>query len=253
MRRGASLAVLIAVAGLSMVLSPRRGAAGTITQNCGQLGSAWGPSAFECTLRFRGEIVRGDAARLDAAIRSSPNHVSLVRFDSPGGNPFEALKIADVLNAAFAGFDTAFCFYGGCTAKNAERCISACALIFLAANERYGTEVFIHRPTFPAEMLGGLSGPQAEGAYETAVDRLLAQLRAHRIPEAQIQAMMGIPSVNLSKLPSDYPSNSAWMDEWLTAKCGQSHPANAGGLIAKNLICRVRAVIEEERRVQGKY
>ncbi len=226
--------------------------AGTIERHCVKMGSAYGAAAFACTLQFRGEIVQGDAALVEAAIRSSPSHVEVASFDSPGGSPFEALKISDILNANFVAFATGSCrpTIGCDVGSPGKLCASACTLIYLAANERFGTEVYVHRPTFPAEMFAGLSGPEAQVAYETTVDRLTDALRAHHVPEEQIQLMMSIPSGSLSKMPLNYPSESPWMDEWLTAKCGQTYSAD--GVSAKDLICKTDAILAEQRRVQGK-
>ena len=112
-----------------------------------------------CTLAFDGEISAGDAQRIEQAVIASPHTVEMMYFNSPGGDTFEALKIADVLNKYFIAFATRQCDASGkCMhiLPNLSACASACALIFLTANTRYGTEVFLHRPTFSVEYMRSL-------------------------------------------------------------------------------------------------
>jgi hypothetical protein len=223
--------------------------AGTIWRHC---------EGDYCTLEFGGEIVRGDAALLTSAVRSAPHVVQMVEFNSPGGDPFEAMAMADIINIDFIAVSTATCDRGQCDGLPLSRfgggssCASACSLIFLAANTRYGTEVYLHRPTFPPGMFAALSGPNAENAYNQAVDRLLAGLRKRRVPDDIIQQIMGMPSEGLVKLQAWYPSNSVWMTEWLTAKCG---PGLQGGVVdpdvlATRAMCQADVIAHEQRRAQ---
>ena len=123
-------------------------------------------------------------------------------------------------------------------------------MIYYATNERFGSEVFVHRPTFPADMFAGLSGKEAQSAYDGAIDRLIGELQAHRVSDEQIQQMMKIPSNELIKLSTALPTDSPWLDEWLAAKCGPTESTT--GTNYKALLCKVDAVTSEERRVQRK-
>jgi hypothetical protein len=76
-----------------------------------------------------GEIVPGDAARLDslaAGLPSTANKVVALALDSPGGNVVEAEKIADAIWRNHVGVIVAA---GG-------QCVSACFLLFAAGKSK---------------------------------------------------------------------------------------------------------------------
>lgn len=216
-----------------------------------------------CLLLFDGEITGGDARTIEQAIMASPHVVEMIEFASPGGDPFEALKIADVLNRYFVAFSATTCFqdrqcrFVG-TSFSGGICASACALLYLASNERYGSEVYFHRPTFPADYFRSLSGQDAEAEYNTAASRLRDALRTHGVSESQVESIMSIPSATVVKLAGSYPSESAWLEEWLDAKCGNSiatldpDPNRIIGSIVKNANCRTDATHNEQHLIQGK-
>lgn len=241
------------VGGLALIVSwvgAGMSSAGTVESHCR-------PGARECLITFSGEIVQGDATRIEDAIRESPNHVANVIFDSPGGNPFEALKVSDVLNANVVSASTGDCApTDGCAAFRSKRCASACALILLTANERFGSQVFLHRPTFPTAMFADMSGADAQSAYNASVDRLLAELRSRRVPEPILNMMMATGSDELVKLPAELlPYDSPWLEEWLTSKCGSASLARRDSDLSgflKTLSCDTDAVTAEARRIQRK-
>lgn len=216
----------------------------------------------ECTLTFDGEILEGDAARIRMAILESPHVVEMIAFNSPGGDPFEALKIADVLNRYVVEFATGDCLGGDhpCLAMTAgDSCASACSLIYLIANDRFGTEIFLHRPTFSASVFRRMTASQAEAAYNKKTQQLLAGLRARGVPESEIELIMGIPSSGVEKLSQDYPQKSPWMAEWLTARCGSLYrapdPNSANALDFLNIDevnCEVKAITTEQKHAQNK-
>jgi hypothetical protein len=220
--------------------------------------------AKHCTLEFEGAIGPGDAVRLTRAVHSAPEVVQIIEFNSPGGDAFEALAMADLLNEDFIVAATAWCGPDGCIGipgggfRGASSCASACALVFLAANNRFGTEVYLHRPTFPSATFAELSGSQAHHAYDAAVDRLLAALRDRRVPDAELQLMMNMASDGLLKLESGYPTNSPWLAEWLIAKCGPHAPggttnsASVVNEIVAHVNCETDAIEREQRRAQRK-
>jgi hypothetical protein len=243
----------LAAAALIVAIAATPSCAGAVWRAC---------DSNYCTLEFEGEIGAGDAARLDAAVRSAPHVVQVVEFNSPGGDPFEALAMADLLNEDFIMAMTASCGRDGCMGIPGGRfhgrssCASACALLFLAANDRAGNEVFLHRPTFPPAVFAALSGPNAQSAYDGAVDRLLAALRRRRVPEPELQVMMNMPSDGLQKLDAGYPRRSPWMAEWLIARCPRSAEiADPKGLvngIMTHVVCETNAIEREQRRAQRK-
>ncbi len=209
-----------------------------------------------CTLAFDGEISAGDAQRIEQAIIASPHTVEMMNFNSPGGDTFEALKIADVLNKYFIAFATRQCDESGqkClqpsrVLPNLSACASACALIFLTANNRYGTEVFFHRPTFSGEYMKSLSASDAEKIYNSATLRLRSELKQRGVSESFIETIMSIPSAVVRKLPPGFPSESPWLAEWLDAKCGNT-PTIEDGRFAENLNCKTKALQDQQRLAQ---
>jgi hypothetical protein len=209
-----------------------------------------------CTLAFDGEISAGDAQHIEQAIIASPHRVEMMYFNSPGGDTFEALKIADVLNKYFIAFATRQCDASGqkCMLQsrvlpNLSACASACALIFLTANNRYGTEVFFHRPTFSGEYMRSLSAPNAERMYNSAALRLRSELKKRGVSESFIESIMNIPSAAVQKLPPGFPSESPWLAEWLDAKCGNTS-ATEIDRIFENVNCKTKALQDQQRLAQ---
>ena len=219
-----------------------------------------------CEILFSGEIRKGDAEKIVRAIKSSPHVVINIEFDSPGGDAFEGLRIADVLNANFIQMTAPiYAYNGSCVPSQCGRiCASACALAFLASDQRVGNRVYIHRPTFDQEMFSGLSAGQANAQYNIAVKSLREELLNRKIPSYIIERMMEIPSDQVEVLPSNYPAYSAWLDEWLAAKCGRGFMNTIGADFdtprtdqeiteaARNEVCRFGPLGEERKRLQMK-
>ena len=210
-----------------------------------------------CVLAFDGEIVQMDAALIQRAILESPHAVGMITFNSPGGDPFEALKISDVLNSYFVAFATGECPGDNhpCQAITAgDTCASACALIYMTANDRSGTEVFVHRPTFSVAAFKKMSAARAEAAYNRTTGRLLKELRNRGILENDIEMLMSIPSADVQKLSPSYPGHSTWMAEWLAAKCGNGKPVTdfnqLWGQVLAQTDCETSSLHAEQLRAQ---
>jgi len=245
-----TIAALIAVVTAALPLSGSIAvASGQIDRSCGPNGALVG--GFWCSIKFVGEISPGDATRVEQAILGSPHDVGIATFNSLGGDPFEALKIADVLNKYFVGFATGFCDPNAqCESAlpHVAVCASACALIYLAANTRFGDEVFLHRPSFPAIAFGSLPAAAAERLYNAAIGRLRGELAKRAVPQDDIELMMSIPSASVEKIRRGYPADSPWMAEWLSAKCGSIQKPD---IDPKILICETDAALAEQHRAQG--
>lgn len=97
-----------------------------------------------CTISLSGEIVPGDAQEL---WDTNPRNGDVLCLDSPGGNFAEAIKIAERLD-------------GGVLATRLEagtECLSACALIFVAAS--WFEDIHIPRRTMHQEARLGFHAP----------------------------------------------------------------------------------------------
>lgn len=244
-----SVAALVAVIVTFPLWGQSAIAGDKIERSCGPNGALVG--GFYCEIKFSGEITSGDAGRLERAISTSPHDVPTVRFDSPGGDPFEALKIADVLNKYFVSVATGTCDPNTQCDSGQPKvavCASACALIYLAANERFGNAVFLHRPSFPAIFFGSLPAPKAQRLYTAAVLKLRAELAKRAVPRDDVDLIMSIPSASVERIRSGYPKDSPWMAEWLAAKCGVIQPPD---IDPKILICESDATMAEQHRAQG--
>lgn len=198
-----------------------------------------------CVLFFRGGIERGDAALIQRAILQSPAAVTTLQMDSEGGDVFEALNIGDVLIKYFVRIATLNCVYehGGrfCTRANPAQmsnvptsqqfnersmCASACALAALIANERVGSEFYLHRPYFPAIWYAKLSAQEAQDKYEKAKAEIVKRLSRAGVDQQTIQMVLDTPSNSAVRLREGYPKRSPWLDEWFAAKCKRSPDAN---------------------------
>ena len=166
-----TIAALVAVVTAALPLS------GSIAFASGQIYcSMWTKWGFGRRILALNQIRRGDIARRCNPCGSRHFLAAARCWDCQylilWGDPFEALKIADVLNKYFVGFATGFC---GPNAQcdldlpHVAVCASACALIYLAANTRYGDEVFLHRPSFPAIAFGSLPAAKAESLYNAGI------------------------------------------------------------------------------------
>jgi hypothetical protein len=189
----------------------------------------WGPNC-QRELQFVGTIEPGDAKLIESSILNAPGFVSSVWFNSPGGDVFEAIKIGDLLNKYFIEMRAPTCFAQneklvcmlGAGLKEFDKraiCASACALVYLVSNDRSGHHVYVHRPSFPQSMFAGLTAPKAKEKYEEAMKRTTALLQERGVDSETLKLISNTPSDELKSLPTPLPDRTAWLEEWITAKC----------------------------------
>jgi hypothetical protein len=107
------------------------------------------------------------------------------------------------------------------------QCVSACFLIYAAANER-GTFnaplVGIHRPYIISSQLAKLSPAQADRAENYALQRAKAFLIANNVPTYLIEEMFRRSSEDVYWLTDADVERlgyrAPWFDQYLIAKCG---------------------------------
>lgn len=192
--------MIFATGAVALLASVPQASGGTIAQSCYDKA---------CEINFSGEIQSGDNQRIAHFVQTARLHVDSLEISSPGGDPFEALRISAVLNKYFIEIFPD------------KECASACALLFLTTDMRFKwADVYLHRPTFPSEMFNKMTAPQAKAAYQAAVSELLSELRQRGVQNDQIELMMSIPSDDVRPLDKYYPERSPWMEEWLAARCG---------------------------------
>jgi ATP-dependent protease ClpP protease subunit len=172
-------------------------------------------------LLLSGDIIPGDLDRLVDKIleNEAPFLIThTIVLASDGGDVAEALKIAKLVKAMDATV-----LVGPVTG----RCVSACFLIYAAANER-GTFnaplVGIHRPYIISSQMAKLSPAQAEHAETDALERARAFLIANNVPTYLIEEMFRRSSEDVYWLTeADIQRlgyRAPWFDQYLIAKCG---------------------------------
>ena len=133
-----------------------------------------------------GPIVNGDDSRLLAAIVSMPAVGTFYGFglDSPGGNVFEAEKMAITISRS-----------GGSTIVGAgDKCVSACFLLFAASNKR----------SVATDALVGVHSVSVDG-HETSDTLGLTTAFARDV------SAYGVPPAIIGKLVSTKPGSVEWL------------------------------------------
>ncbi len=162
--------------------------------------------AGACSVRLTGLIESGDADRLRALLEQviSPDYDDLgpaVCLDSPGGSLNEGVRIAEVLGS----------LYTASVVPEGARCLSACAVAFMAGTFGSWEEVFNVRVMHPTAQVGfhapALSISEGvydrgsvERAFDVAVDAIariagdmnvkLPESQANRFPRSLLAQML---------------------------------------------------------------
>lgn len=105
-------------------------------------------------------------------------------------------------------------------------CASACAFAYLVADFRIGSDVLLHRPYFPASMFAGLAAAEAKKQYQSASADLLKALLARGVGDDIVRDIANTPSNEALLLRRGYPRFSPWLEEWLSARCGDDLSAS---------------------------
>lgn len=171
-------------------------------------------------LLFSGEIVPGDYGRLLAKIADTQDAfftTSEIVLASDGGDVPEAIKIAKLVKSIYA---TAV------VAPGTGRCVSACFLIYAAANERQSDNerlIGIHRPYIVDQQLASMSPLEAERAQTKVLRQARDFLEANNVPEYLIEEMFRRSSKDVYWLSADdlerLGFQSPWFNQYLVAKC----------------------------------
>jgi hypothetical protein len=135
-----------------------------------------------------GPIVPGDMDRLGSFLDALPKSDRIVAFfvDSPGGDLFEAEKIAGVVREAAVQV----------VVPSGSQCSSACFLIFAAAVRRY---------VAPDALIGVHSASDSESGQET-VGSMAVTTAFARTARA-----FDVPPAIVGKIVSTEPSRMAWL------------------------------------------
>lgn len=172
-------------------------------------------------LLLSGEIVPGDYGRLLAQIFYSQDAfftTNEIILASDGGDVQEAIKIAKLLKSLYATV-----VVGPATG----RCVSACFLIYAAANERESDNeklIGIHRPYIVDEQLASMSPTEAERAQNEALRQAREYLKDNNVPDYLVEEMFRRSSRDVYWLSADdlerLGFQSPWFNQYLVATCG---------------------------------
>ncbi len=139
-------------------------------------------------LTFDGDIAKGDAELMAGLIKTANDDgriVAAVRFNSPGGNLVEAVKLAELIRQAHLPT----------TIPTGSYCSSACFIAFAAGAQRfvsYGGFIGVH---------GASDGSGAE----------TVQSGAATVSMARILKDLGVPPVIIGKMVVTPPSEIVWL------------------------------------------
>lgn len=159
-----------------------------------------GPAAFAATfstapadgdgltVTLNGEIVEGDANRLQAIVRSADRRgksIAMVRLNSPGGSILESIKIAELIRSRGAATSVAA----------GSNCASACFVVFAAGDKKlasYGAAIGVH-------------GASDSSGEETP------QSRSATITMARVVKELGVPPGIIGKMVVTPPDDIVWL------------------------------------------
>lgn len=202
------------------------------------------------TIRIKGDIAAGDAARFRSVLRDAKSRnaiVTNVTIHSRGGLVREALEIGGLirklgistsapvhmggvydgvfvsLNSCYVGVkqDSMFNLITGVGDADCE-CTSACALIWAAGISRFGDRVGFHRPYLRSDELGGMKFSEAEKAQNHIFSRTREYLLSMGMSESIVTKMISVSSKDiyfLNESEINAMSLDPAFDEWLFAKC----------------------------------
>lgn len=175
-------------------------------------------------IELRGEIVEGDANRLEELIpevkarTNSFYSIDLPRvrlyLESDGGNLIEAMKIGRLVRSEMIE-----------TVIDVDKsCSSACVFVFAAGVERtmlYGAELGLHRPYFPKELFAGLDYNESQELYQKISDKASEYLNEMGASESLFSRMLSISSKSVRfidedeardfGIAGDYPAFNEWV------------------------------------------
>jgi hypothetical protein len=171
-------------------------------------------------LLLSGDIVPGDYGRLLARIFFTSEDFFVtdeIILASDGGDVPEAIRIAKLLKSLYASV---------VVSPVTGRCVSACFLIYAAADERTSDDeglIGIHRPYIVDSQLAALSPADAERAQKSVLKQARDYLESNNVPEYLIEEMFRRSSKDVYWLSADdlgrLGFQSPWFNQYLVAKC----------------------------------
>jgi hypothetical protein len=208
------------------------------------------PDHTYCTLGYiKGEIVRGDAAKIETLLRENSPLLANFAMNSQGGDAIEAQRIGRLFRRhlvhveaptiftasgrpMFVGHDSTTtridCDGGTCG------CASACFIAWAGGIERKGNVLGLHRPRFDPTYFQSLSPSEAKSLYDRMAGELGTYFAAMDVSRIWFERMMQVSSgdiewayvaggqeIQLPGLTGEYVPAIA---EWLKSACGALTP-----------------------------
>jgi hypothetical protein len=218
----------------------RQVAGATFETTCSVDGHAYS----SCVVELQGEIVPGDAAKLErlvrgqiAVARPSIKDFFYLVLNSPGGDVLEAMKIASVarnLLLATTNLNSwRFRDSGnqGEEEANAYECVSACFLVLISGANRVAysgpgdrARIGLHRPYLSRKAYEKLSPSDLAVQQQTAEELVRDFCRREHVPQRLVDEMMSRSSTQVywmtRKDVLGIQGYSSWYEELLTMRCG---------------------------------
>lgn len=181
---------------------------------------------YERLISLSAEMIESRAKdkELSAKIRSLR-----LRLNSPGGNVFEAIKIADFVHEMWIHVVVD-------EMPNSDeevRCLSACSLIFIAGISHSYKQSFseptvtlgFHRPYINPEVNKELSAYESRAIYDAVETSFKEAMRRFGAPESLISKTFNHSSSEIYILSTTeyhelFPPERPWFNEYINAKCG---------------------------------
>lgn len=186
----------------------------------------WGgtPPNNRCYVaNLTGEITLGDAERLKAFLQRE-RQLSQLRLVSPGGNLFEAMKVARVVRDALLE-TTTDSFDEKNPAESA--CNSACAIVAFGGVHRQLGNIGLHRPF--SQSATDVTFEQAQSNYESLIRELEKFFTEMALPRSLLDRMLTVgpegidriyyPKEDIRKVVPDF---YAPFQEWLHPRCKEA-------------------------------
>lgn len=177
------------------------------------------------TSRIEGEIVEGDYAVFETAVRNTSN-ADTVWLASPGGDLAEAMKIGRLVRelklSVWVPSKNGLLF-PMVNAKQNAVCASACFFIYAAGVDRRGEILGIHRPYFSIMAYQKMGLDEAAKKQSTAMKVSADYLKEMGVSSAVIERMNNIGSEKIVWLNdadvSDMTGFIPEYTEWFKANC----------------------------------
>lgn len=183
-----------------------------------------------CSIILKGEIQPGDSEKLRGVLAMAPSSSDIFRtlvLNSPGGDVYEAFKLAEIVRLNL--LETGNARQLSATLQEGFVCASACFLVLVSGAKRIiytagNGKVGLHRPYLSPSHYENADTRTVAAKQQEAMIKVRQYLTAEGIPQKLIDEMMNRSSkevfwITHFGITSNIPTIAAWYEELLIAKC----------------------------------